>query len=55
MLPIQEIKRNIIYRRINITGIQGTSTPLVRIQAHIIAITKKVHSHLTYQRVPTDK
>jgi len=55
MLFIQEIKRIIIYRRMNIIGIQGIPTPLVRIQVHFIAVTKKVHSFLTYQGVLTNK
>ena len=45
---IQETKREIIYRRMT-PNLTPEITPLIRIQAHIISVIKKVHSLLTYQ------
>ena len=54
-LLVQEIKRGIVYKRMNITGRQGDPAPLVRIQAHLISIHTKVRSFLAYQGVLTNK
>ena len=45
---VQEIKREIIYRRMT-QNLTPEITPLIRIQAHIISVIRKVHSLLTYQ------
>jgi hypothetical protein len=50
ILFIQEIKRDIMYRRINIMeGHRNRQMPLVRIQAHILSVVKKIISILNYQ------
>jgi exonuclease III len=48
-LIIQEIKRSIIHKRMNLNNNPHNPTPLVRIQAHLLNVLKKVHSYLTYQ------
>jgi len=50
ILFIQEIKRDIMYRRMNIMeGHRNRQMPLVRIQAHIMSVVKKIISILNYQ------
>ena len=50
ILFIQEIKRDIMYRRMNIMeGHRNRQMPLVRIQAHILSVVKKIISILNYQ------
>ena len=49
ILLIQEIKRSIIHKRMNNTTGLGRSTPLVRIQAHLLSTNNKVISYLQYQ------
>jgi len=54
-LLVQEIKRGIVYKRMNITGRRGAPAPLVRILAHLLSIHTKVRSFLAYQGVMTNK
>ena len=46
---MQEIKRNIIFRRMNITGPPQEPTPLIRLQAHILTVITKLISFLKYR------
>ena len=49
LLLIQEIKRDIIYRRMNITEHQkNKAMSIVRIHAHLLSIIKKTASQLSY-------
>jgi hypothetical protein len=53
---IQEIKRDIVYRRMNIMESQKyRDTPLVRIQAHILTNIGKLTSLLSYQGLMKNK
>jgi hypothetical protein len=53
---IQETKRDIIYRRMNIRENQeGQLTPLIRIQAHIISTINKLISLMEYQGLLSNK
>ena len=54
-LLIQEVKRNIMHKRMNITGNREQPTPVVRIQAHLLSTLVKVRSFLAYQGVLTNK
>jgi hypothetical protein len=54
-LLVQEIKRGIVYKRMNITGRRGAPAPLVKILAHLLSIHTKVRSFLAYQGVMTNK
>ena len=46
---MQEIKRNIIFRRMNITGPPQEPTPLIRLQAHLLTVITKLISFLKYR------
>ena len=49
-LTVQEIKRNIIYKRMNLQQNENDQpVPIIRIQAHILSVLKKALSFLTYQ------
>jgi hypothetical protein len=53
---IQETKRDIIYRRMNIRESQiGRKVPQIRIQAHILGTLKKLEMLLEYQGLLTNK
>jgi len=53
---IQETKRDIIYRRMNIRESQlGKKVPQIRIQAHILSTLKKLEMLLEYQGLLTNK
>jgi exonuclease III len=48
-LLIQEIKRNIIHKRMNLSSTPRNPTPIIKIQAHLLNVIKKILSYLTYQ------
>ena len=48
LLLIQEIKRSIYYRRMNITDNTKQNTPIIRIQAHLMNVITKLQSYLSY-------
>jgi hypothetical protein len=53
---MQEIKREIIYRRMNITAAQQMrDTPMIRIQAYLISTVTKTSSLFTYQGLMKNK
>ena len=53
---IQELKREIIYRRMNTTEVQrNRDTPIIRIQAHILVSIQKLISLLAYQGLLKNK
>jgi len=56
LLLIQEIKRNIIYRRMNIRpGQLGQPVDRVRVLAHILSVVKKLKAMLEYTGILTNK
>ncbi len=56
LLFIQEVKREIIYRRMNIRENQmNRTTPRIRIQAHISTVIKKITSLLEYRGIMENK
>jgi hypothetical protein len=52
-LLVQELKRSIIHKRMNMTVNVGDPTPLTRIQAHILSTISKVRSYIEYQGIFT--
>ncbi len=48
LLLTQEVKRNIIHKRMNNAGGRNTPTTRTRIIAHLIAVASKVYSYLEY-------
>jgi len=49
---MQEIKRDVLYRRMNIRPAQsGTAVPRTRIQAHLISTVNKLGRLLEYQNL----
>jgi hypothetical protein len=50
-LLVQEVKRSIIHKRMNMTVNAGDPTPLTRIQAHILSTLNKVRSYIEYQGI----
>ena len=49
-LTIQEIKRNIIYKRMNLQQSENDLiVPIIRIQAHLLSVLRKTLSFLIYQ------
>jgi hypothetical protein len=49
-LTIQEIKRNILYKRMNLQQNEDDQpVPIIRIQAHLLNVLKKTLSFLIYQ------
>jgi len=56
ILLTQEVKRDLIYRRMNIREHNhNRPTPLVRVQAHILSIVDKIKHLLEYQGIVTNK
>jgi hypothetical protein len=50
IILVQEIKRDIIYRRMNMTQTdQGTPTVRIRIHAHVASVMQKLQSQMEYQ------
>ena len=56
LLLIQEIKRNIIYRRMNSRPAQiGVPVERIRVIAHIISVVRKLGAMLEYAGILTNK
>jgi hypothetical protein len=56
ILLTQEVKRDLIYRRMNIKeNHHNRPTPLIRVQAHILSIVEKIKHLLEYQGIVTNK
>jgi hypothetical protein len=51
LVLIQEIKRNIIFRRMQLTEPSRSETSKIRLQAHLISVTRKLISLLEYQGI----
>jgi hypothetical protein len=52
---IQEVKPDIIYRRMQLTQPLRVEVPLIRIQAHILSTIRKLTALLDYQRIVQNK
>ena len=48
LLLIQEAKRSIIHKRMNPTARHNEPTPPARLQAHLLATTRKVQAYIHY-------
>jgi hypothetical protein len=48
---IQEIKRNIIFRRMQLAEPLRQEVPKIRMQAHLLSVTRKLISLLEYQGI----
>jgi hypothetical protein len=55
IMLIQEVRRNIIYRRMNRTERDRTPTPLIRLQAHLLSTISKLISYMEYQGISTQQ
>jgi hypothetical protein len=56
LLLIQELKRNIVYRRMNVRpGQIGNPVPRIRVVAHILSVVKKLKALLEYTGILTNK
>jgi hypothetical protein len=51
LVVIQEIKRNIIFRRMQLTEPLRQEVPRIRMQAHLLSVTRKLISLLEYQGI----
>jgi hypothetical protein len=51
LVIIQEIKRNIIFRRMQLTELSRQEVPRLKLQAHLLSITRKLISLLEYQGI----
>ncbi len=51
MVIIQEIKRNIIFRRMQLAEPLRQEVPKIRMQAHLLLVTRKLISLLEYQGI----
>ena len=51
LVLIQEIKRNIIFRRMQLTEPARLEISKIRLQAHLISVTRKLISLLEYQGI----
>jgi hypothetical protein len=51
LVTIQEIKRNIIFRRMQLTEPSRQEVPRIRLQAHLLSVTRKLISLLEYQGI----
>jgi hypothetical protein len=51
LVLVQEIKRNIIFRRMQITEPIRQEVPRLRMQAHLLAVIRKLSSLLEYQGI----
>jgi hypothetical protein len=54
IILVQEIKRDIVYRRMNMPLDPTRATPQVRIQAHLLSVLKKLQSLYSYQGIQQD-
>jgi hypothetical protein len=56
LLTVQEIKRNLIYRRMNIReSCKNRPMPRIRVVAHIISVIKKILAMYQYKNILTNK
>ncbi len=51
LVVIQEIKRNIIFPRMQLTEPLGQEVPKIRMQAHLLSVIRKLISLLEYQKI----
>ncbi len=51
LVVIQEIKRNIIFCRTQITELLRQEVPRIRMQAHLLSVTRKLIPLLEYQGI----
>jgi hypothetical protein len=51
LVLIQEIKRNIIFRRMQLTEPARLEAPKIKLQAHLLSVTRKLISLLEYQGI----
>jgi hypothetical protein len=51
LVVIQEIKRNIIFRRMQLTEPLRQEVPKIRMQAHLLLVIRKLISLLEYQGI----
>jgi hypothetical protein len=51
LVIVQEIKRNIIFRRMQLTEPSRQEVPRIRLQAHLLSVTRKLISLLEYQGI----
>jgi hypothetical protein len=51
LVVIQEIKRNIIFRRMQLAEPLRQEVPEIRMQAHLLSLTRKLISLLEYQGI----
>jgi hypothetical protein len=55
LVTIQEIKRSIIFRRMQLSEPTRQEVPRIRMQAHLLSVTRKLISLLEYQGVVQNK
>jgi hypothetical protein len=55
LATIQEIKRTIIFRRMQLTEPSRHEVPKIRMQAHLLLVTRKLISLLEYQEIVQNK
>jgi hypothetical protein len=51
LVLVQEVKRNIIFRRMQLTEPARLEVPKIRLQAHLLSVTRKLISLLEYQGI----
>jgi hypothetical protein len=51
LVLVQEIKRNIIFRRMQLTEPARLEVPKIKLQAHLLSVTRKLISLLEYQGI----
>jgi hypothetical protein len=51
LVLVQEVKRNIIFRRMQLTEHARVEVPKIRLQAHLLSVTRKLISLLEYQGI----
>jgi hypothetical protein len=51
LVLVQEIKRNIIFRRMQLTEPARLEVPKIRLQAYLLSVTRKLISLLEYQGI----
>jgi hypothetical protein len=51
LVIVQEIKRNIIFRRMQLTEPIRKEVPRIKMQAHLLSVTRKLISLLEYQGI----
>jgi hypothetical protein len=51
LVLVQEVKRNIIFRRMQLAEPARVEVPKIRLQAHLLSVTRKLTSLLEYQGI----